>query len=64
MKRSLRKGSTQMRWSDDAPVMNVNEACDYLRIHRSTLYRMIKRGGFPHFRIGASYRFNREALDK
>jgi excisionase family DNA binding protein len=44
----------------DMPVMTVTEACDYLRIGRTTLYRMIRRGEIPYFKIGADYRFNHE----
>jgi len=43
-------------------VMTVSEVCEYLRIHRSTLYRLIKTGDLPHFRLGSDYRFNREAI--
>jgi excisionase family DNA binding protein len=47
-----------------SPVMNVAEVCEYLRIHRSTLYRLIKAGQFPHFRLGSDYRFTYEAIDQ
>jgi excisionase family DNA binding protein len=50
--------------SSDAPVMTATEACDYLRIHRSTLYRLIKRREIPFFLIGSDYRFNREEIDE
>jgi excisionase family DNA binding protein len=53
-----------MRWSSDAPVMTATEASDDLRIHRSTLYRLIKRGEIPFFLVGSDYRFNREAIDE
>jgi excisionase family DNA binding protein len=58
------KGSKdQLRSRDGAPVMTV-ETCDYLRIHRTTIYRLIKSGKIPHFRIGSDYRFSREAIDE
>jgi excisionase family DNA binding protein len=44
-------------------VMTVAEVCAYIRIHRATIYRMIKRGEIPFFRIGYHYRFNREQID-
>jgi excisionase family DNA binding protein len=47
----------------DSPIMTVKELCSYLRIHQATLYRMIKDGKIPHFRMGADYRFNRETID-
>ena len=46
----------------NSPVMTVGEVCEYLRIHRSTLYRLIKSGHLPHFRLGSDYRFNQEAI--
>jgi excisionase family DNA binding protein len=49
---------------DDAPVMTVTEACDYLRIGRTTLYRMVRRGDIPCFRMGSNYRFNLEAIEE
>jgi excisionase family DNA binding protein len=42
--------------------MTADELCGLLRIHKSTLYRLIKKGNFPHFRIGTDYRFSREAI--
>jgi len=44
--------------------MDAHGVCDYLRIHKSTLYRLIKRDEIPYFRIGSDYRFNREAIDE
>ncbi|MGO9454979.1 MAG: helix-turn-helix domain-containing protein [Candidatus Binataceae bacterium] len=48
-------------------VMTFKEVCEYLHIHPSTLYRLIRKGGLPPlpaFRMGADYRFNREQIDK
>lgn len=44
-------------------VMTVKEVSDYLRIHPSTVYRLIKRRQIPAFRIGGDWRFNIEAID-
>ena len=41
-------------------VMTVLEVCEYLRVSRQTLYRMLRRGDIPAFRIGADWRFNIE----
>jgi excisionase family DNA binding protein len=48
---------------DGVPVMDAPEVCGYLHIHRSTLYRLIKRSEIPFFKIGSDYRFNREEID-
>ena len=44
-------------------VMTVEEVSQYLHIHPSTLYRLLKRGEIPAFRIGSDWRFNIEAID-
>ena len=45
-------------------VFNVNELADYLRVHRSTIYRLLKQGKLPAFRVGSDWRFNRESIDE
>lgn len=45
-------------------VMTVKETADYLRCHVSTIYRLLKRGALPAFRVGSDWRFNREQIDK
>lgn len=51
------------RYQMESPVMNIEELSTYLRIHRSTAYRLIKRGGIPYFKVGSDYRFNRESIE-
>jgi excisionase family DNA binding protein len=46
----------------DAEVLTVEEVSDLLRIHQSTLYRMIRQGKIPSFQIGADWRFLRHRL--
>lgn len=50
--------------SIDAKVLTVSELADYLRVHRSTIYRLLKKGQLPGFRIGSDWRFNVEAIDE
>ncbi len=47
-----------------AKVMTVKEVSDYLHVHPSTIYRLIKRRQIPAFRIGSDWRFNVETIDK
>jgi len=37
----------------DAKVLTVSELSDYLRVHRSTIYRLLKKGQLPGFKIGS-----------
>jgi excisionase family DNA binding protein len=46
------------------PIMTVKEVSEYLRVHPSTVYRMLRTGGLPAFRIGSDWRFNAEEIDR
>jgi len=45
-------------------VLTVNELADYLRVHRSTIYRLLKKSQLPGFKIGSDWRFNVEVIDE
>ena len=45
-------------------VLTVQEVSNYLRVHPSTIYRMLKRNQIPAFRVGSDWRFTVEAIDK
>jgi excisionase family DNA binding protein len=47
-----------------APVLTVNELSDYLKVHPSTIYRLLKAGQLPAFRIGSDWRFNVEEIER
>jgi len=48
----------------EAKVITIGELAEYLRVHRSTLYRLLKRRQLPGFKIGSDWRFNVEAIDE
>jgi len=45
-------------------VLTVQEVSRYLRVHPSTIYRMLKKNQLPAFRVGSDWRFTVEAIDK
>jgi len=45
-------------------VLTVRELSDYLRVHPSTIYRLLRRNRLPAFRIGGAWRFNIEAVNQ
>ena len=47
-----------------AKVLTVRELSDYLRVHPSTIYRLLKRGEIPGFKLGSDWRFNIETIDR
>jgi excisionase family DNA binding protein len=45
-------------------VLTVNELASYLRVHPTTIYRMLKARQIPAFRVGFDWRFKRETIDE
>jgi excisionase family DNA binding protein len=45
-------------------IMTIKELAEYLRVHPSTLYKLLRRGTLPGFRIGSDWRFHREVIDR
>ena len=45
-------------------VLTVKEVCDLLRVHQTTLYRLIKAGGIPSFKIGGDWRFQEDLIER
>ena len=52
------------RESRQKNVLTVRELAEYLSVHPSTIYRMLKDGTIPAFRLGSDWRFNLESIDK
>jgi excisionase family DNA binding protein len=50
--------------SDISPVLTVRDLSDYLRVHPSTVYRLLKTGQLPAFKVGSDWRFSVEAIDR
>ena len=47
-----------------ARVMTLEEVATYLRVHPSTIYRLLKRKELPAFKVGSDWRFNQESIDR
>lgn len=44
-------------------IMTVPELSAYLRVHPSTIYRLLKYRRIPGFKIGSDWRFEKSAID-
>ena len=45
-------------------VLTIGEVAEMLRIHPTTVYRLLKRGDIPGFKIGGNWRVSVNALDR
>src|SRR5271167_37985 len=50
--------------NESSHVLTVKELSDYLKVHPSTIYRQLKRGRLPAFKVGSDWRFNIESIDR
>ncbi len=48
--------------NENSRVLTVKELSDYLKVHPSTIYRQLKRGRLPAFKVGSDWRFNIESI--
>ena len=44
--------------------MTLKEVAEYLHIHQSTLYKLIRLGEIPSFKIGSDHRFRRNEIEE
>jgi excisionase family DNA binding protein len=45
-------------------VLTVADLSNYLHVHRSTIYRLLRNRELPAFRVGGDWRFNIEMIDE
>lgn len=44
-------------------VLTIEELSDYLKIPKSTLYKLVREGKIPCQKVGRHWRFHKEAVD-
>lgn len=45
-------------------IFNIDQLSSYLRVPKSTLYRLAAEGAIPSHKVGRHWRFRREAVDR
>lgn len=45
-------------------ILTVEELARYLNVHRITIYRLLKSGRLPGFKIGRVWRFDSDQVDQ
>ena len=57
-----------MVWAEELvnsrAVLTIGEVAEMLRVHPTTVYRLLKHGDIPGFKIGGSWRVSVNALDR
>ena len=48
----------------DSIIMTVDEVAEYLKLSKITVYKLTQTGQIPGFRIGSSWRYNRDKIDE
>jgi excisionase family DNA binding protein len=46
------------------PILTVKELAKYLRVHTTTVYRLMSTRQIPGFRVGSDWRFDLDAIDR
>jgi excisionase family DNA binding protein len=49
--------------SSDYELLTPKEVCKMLHIHQATLYKLIRKGKLPSFKIGGDWRFRTDLLE-
>ena len=45
-------------------ILTLSELCRYLHAHRTTIYRLLRKGKLPAFRIGSDWRFRLDEIEQ
>ena len=45
-------------------MMTLEEVAKYLRLHRTTVYRLAREGVIPGFKVGSQWRFSKDRVDR
>jgi excisionase family DNA binding protein len=51
-----------MTTKEPSQIMTVEEVADFLKLSKITVYKLVKKGDLPGFRVGNSWRFRRETI--
>jgi len=57
------KGRENLRASDSAAVLTIEELSAYLKVPKSTLYKLVREGKVPCQKVGRHWRFHKSAID-
>jgi excisionase family DNA binding protein len=50
--------------ADSDEVLDIDQLSRYLRVPKSTIYRLVRNSRIPSHKVGKHWRFRREAVDR
>jgi excisionase family DNA binding protein len=59
----MRNHSVPRTRKPESPAMKIEQVAEFLRCDPITIYRLIRRGGFPARKLGKNWRFFRSEID-
>jgi excisionase family DNA binding protein len=45
-------------------VMTLEQVAEFLQVHASTIYRLLKKHRIPAFKLGSDWRFSQESIER
>ncbi len=49
---------------DEAKILTIDELAKYLKVGKTTLYKLAQEGKIPGQKVGKHWRFNRVSIDR
>lgn len=50
--------------ASEEEILTITELSEHLRVHPTTIYRLLHEGQIPGFRVGSAWRFSRASIEK
>jgi excisionase family DNA binding protein len=47
-----------------AVILTLEDVAEFLHVHPSTIYRLLKRRQIPAFKVGSDWRFNQDSIER
>jgi excisionase family DNA binding protein len=57
-------GEERKMHGKSSDVFTIDELSDYLKVSKSTLYKLVREGKVPSQKVGRHWRFHRETIDR
>ena len=56
--------STMKDPQEQNAIMTIDDVASFLKLSKITIYKLVKKGDIPAFRVGNSWRFQRDKIEQ